>query len=195
MTSDIKDGQGTPGQARQSPGKFSQGLLNNELILASLNIKPGQTVLDAGCGNGYMSKLFARAVGPSGKVYALDPDPHFIKTLREETRGSNIETIVGDTTRPTPLQDASLDLMYLSTVFHMFSQAQIQGFVQEAERLLKPGALLAIVEIEKKETPFGPPLHLRWSPAELKEVIPLAPAGTIQAGEHFYMQLFRNRAD
>jgi hypothetical protein len=68
----------------------------------------------------------------------------------------------------------------------------MQGFIQETKRLLKPNALLAIVEIEKKETPFGPPLKMRYSPEELKKIIPMTPGNTIQVGEHFYMQLFNN---
>jgi hypothetical protein len=67
----------------------------------------------------------------------------------------------------------------------------MQGFLQEVKRLLKPGAMLAIVEIEKKKTPFGPPLELRYSPEELRETVPLVPVNTVKAGEHFYMQIFR----
>ncbi len=68
----------------------------------------------------------------------------------------------------------------------------MQGFIRETKRLLKPEALLAIVEIEKKETPFGPSMELRRSPEELKEAIPLVPVDTVQVGDHFYMQVFRN---
>lgn len=179
-------------ESHQHRGKFTEGLLNNNLLLRKLDILPGQTILDAGCGNGYMSKLFSKAVSPGGRVYALDPDPHFIDSLTAETRGTNIETMVGDITKPTPFHDASLDLIYVSTVFHGFSRQQISGFIREIQRVLKPDALLSIVEIEKKETPFGPPLHLRYSPEELQRIIPLAPAGTIQAGAYFYMQMFKN---
>ena len=45
-------------QRYQHRRKFSEGLLNGELILKTLNIQAGQTILDAGCGNGYMSKAF-----------------------------------------------------------------------------------------------------------------------------------------
>jgi ubiquinone/menaquinone biosynthesis C-methylase UbiE len=180
-------------QKHQHKGKFTEGLLNNELVLKALNISRGQTILDVGCGNGYMSKAFSNKVTQSGKVYALDPDKHFINVLKSETEGTNIETIEGDITRQTQLNESSVDLIYVSTVIHAFSEQQMQGFLQEVKRLLKPDALLAIVEIEKKETPFGPPLELRCSPEELMESIPLLPLNTIQVGEHFYMQVFQNR--
>ena len=101
-------------KGHQHRGKFTEGLLDNKRILKALDVKPGQTVLDAGCGNGYMSKLFSKAVGPSGKVYALDPDEHFIRILRNETHNSNIETIQADITRPTRLAEASIDIVYIS---------------------------------------------------------------------------------
>jgi ubiquinone/menaquinone biosynthesis C-methylase UbiE len=181
------------GNRHQHRGKFTEGLLNIEAIIKALNIKPGMIILDAGCGNGYMSKVFSETVSQSGKVYALDPDKYFIKILKKETKGTNIKTMEGDVTTPTKLKQSSLDLIYISTVIHGFSQQQMQGFLQEADRLLKPDALLAIVEIEKKETPFGPPIKLRYSPEELKKIVPMVPGNTIQVGEHFYMQIFKNR--
>jgi len=173
--------------------KFTESLLDNELILKSLNIHAGQTILDAGCGNGYMSKLFSRAVTENGKVYAIDPDEYMINILNAETQGANIQAIAADITQPTPLDPASFDLIYLSTVMHGFSQNQVQSFLREAKRLLKLGGKLAIVEIEKMETPFGPPMNIRYSPDELKQAIPWTALETVQVAEHFYMQIFRNK--
>lgn len=190
---EMERGDISEGKSHKHRGKFTEGLLDKKLILKALNIKPGQTILDAGCGNGYMSKLFSSEVTLSGKVYALDQDKYFIKILKNETQGTNIEAVVGDISRPTRLSKSSVDLIYISTVIHAFSQQQIKGFLQETKRLLKIDALLAVVEIEKKETPFGPPLELRYSPEELKEIVPLAPVNTVQVGEHFYMQIFKNK--
>ena len=64
-------------------------------------------------------------------------------------------------------------------MIHGFSKKQIQGFLCEIARLLKPDGKLAIVEIEKKEMPFGSPMELRFSPEELKEIVPLSPVNTI----------------
>ncbi len=174
-------------------GKSTEDRLDKELILNALNIQAGQTVLDAGCGNGYMSKVFSNAVTQSGKVYSLDPDKYVIDALKKEILGTNIEAMEGDITTQTPFEPASVDLIYVSAVIHGFSKEQMQNFLQEVKRLLKPTALLAIVEIEKKETPFGPPLKIRFSPDELKDIIPLAPMNTIPVGEHFYMQIFENK--
>ena len=171
-------------------GKSSEHYLNKKIILKELNILPGQIILDAGCGNGYMSKEFSRILKNTGKIYAIDPDKKAIEILKEETKGTNITTILGDITKTTELEELSLDLIYLSTVFHGFSKSQIDGFQKEVRRLLKPNGILAIVEIKKEPTPFGPPLDIRFSPQELREVITLFPKKMVEAGQYFYMQLF-----
>jgi ubiquinone/menaquinone biosynthesis C-methylase UbiE len=172
--------------------KSSESLLDKGAILSALAIEFGQTVLDAGCGNGYMSKEFSQRVGDSGRVYALDPDETGIALLREETKGTNIVALVGDITTTTQLAASAIDLIYLSTVFHVFLPEQIKGFEAEVKRLLVPRGKLAIVEIVKRATSFGPPLSMRVSPEDLKHALRLAPLGTVEVGEYFYMQLFED---
>ncbi|MGQ9689069.1 MAG: class I SAM-dependent methyltransferase [Desulfobaccales bacterium] len=173
-------------------GKSSEPVVNKEIILEALPLQAGQTILDAGCGNGYMAKIFAEKVTPGGKVYALDIDADAIEVLRNETQGSNIETMVGDLTKPIPLERSSVDLIYISTVLHGFPKNTVKNIFEEAKRILKPNGVLAVLEIEKKDTPFGPPLHIRYSPAELRELAPLTPLATIPVTEHLYLQTFKN---
>ncbi len=174
-------------------GKSSESLFNKEVILKELDMVPGQTILDAGCGNGYMSKEFSRLVKGSGKVYALDPDTSAIEILEQESKGTNIIPILGDITKTTALESSSIDLIYVSTVLHGFSRSEVGGFQEEVKRLLKPHGILAIVEIKKEPTPFGPPLDIRFSPQELKEMIPLVPLKTVEIGQFFYMQTFEKQ--
>ena len=171
-------------------GKFSEGLLNDKKILENLDICPGQKIIDAGCGNGYMAKKFSELVGKTGKIYALDPDKQSIAKLKKEVEMTNIEAFVGDITKATRLKAASIDLVYLSTVFHIFSESQIEEFLTEIKRILKPNARLAIVNIKKEDTPFGPPIEMRSSPEELRRKVPLIPKILVEVSEHFYMQVF-----
>ena len=177
-------------QEHRHKGKSSESHLNKDIILKELNICSGQTILDAGCGNGYMSKEFSKLLNNTGKVYALDPDKAALDMLKEETKGTNIETIEGDITKRTQIKGSSVDLIYLSTVFHGFSEGKIDGFQKEIKRLLKANAILSIVEIKKEKTPFGPPLNVRFSPDELKEIITLIPKSLVDVGDYFYMQTF-----
>ncbi len=175
----------------QHQGKSSEHLVEKERIVANLSIRPGQKVLDAGCGNGYMAIEFSKQVGNSGNVYALDPDASAIARLTEKTKGTVIEPFVGDVTQQTKLPPSSIDLIYLSTVLHGFTPAQIQGFVVEVKRLLKQGGTLAIVEIKKEETPFGPPQSMRFLPEELKNTLGLSSINLVDVSQHFYLQIFR----
>jgi hypothetical protein len=52
---------------------------------------------------------------------------------------------------------------------------------------------LAIVEIQKQETPFGSPLGFRFSPEQLKQAINLTPKSLVVVGQYFYMQIFENK--
>ena len=173
-------------------GRSSERHLNRDIVLKELNIRSGQTILDAGCGSGYMSKEFSKILNNTGKVFALDPDKAAIEMLKKETKGTNIEPIIGDITKETKIEDSSVDLIYLSTVFHGFSEGEIDGFQKEVKRILKPNAVLAIVEFKKVETPFGPPLEIRYSPEELKKTITLTPKFFVEVGEYFYVMAFEN---
>ena len=173
-------------------GKSSARFLDKGTILQELQLFPGEIILDAGCGNGYMSKEFARLLKNTGTIYALDPDEGAIAVLKKEMPSANIIPMVGDVTQPTTLDESSLDLIYLATVLHGFNKDQIDGFHNEVKRLLKPGGILAIVEIKKEPTPFGPPLAIRFSPQELQEIFSLVPQKTVDVGQFFYMQIFKN---
>jgi ubiquinone/menaquinone biosynthesis C-methylase UbiE len=186
----MSEFKNTQKQKHHRRGESSESLLDKNAILANLAITPGQIILDAGCGDGYMAKEFAKLTGKTSKVYALDSDTESIEILKAETEGMIIEPFVGNMTQATKLAPSSIDLIYVSTVIHGFSDSQMEGFLREAKRLLKPSGRLAIVEIKKQETPFGPPLNVRFSPEELQQVINLTPIRLIDVGQFFYMQIF-----
>lgn len=171
-------------------GRSSESILDKSIILKSLDITPGQTILDAGCGNGYMAKEFSRLVGSAGRVYAIDTYEVAIDPLKREATQSNITAILGDVTQRTAIEDSSIDLVYLSTVFHGFTAGQKTGFLEEIQRILKPGGVLAVVEIDKSDTPMGPPMELRYSPEELTASVGLEPLHFTKIGDYFYMQTF-----
>jgi ubiquinone/menaquinone biosynthesis C-methylase UbiE len=168
-------------------------MLDKPAILDALRIRPGQTILDAGCGSGHMSRTFSDALGSAGAVYAIDPDEEAIAALRSETAQNNIHAMVGDITARTPLDAACVDIVYIANVLHGFSPEQMAGFRSEVVRILKPGAKLAVVEIDKRETPSGPPMDIRFSPEDLRRAIPLTPTELVRAGEFLYMQVFEKK--
>jgi ubiquinone/menaquinone biosynthesis C-methylase UbiE len=173
-------------------GKSSERLLDKPRILNELNILPGQIIIDAGCGDGYMAKEFSRMLNGTGKMYALDTNTEAIEILKKETKENNIEPLVADITNEIPIKSTSVNLMYMSTVFHGLRKDQIPHFQKEVERLLKPKATLAILEIKKENISFGPCSDIKYSAEELKQAITLTPKATTEIGKYFYLQLFEN---
>ncbi len=179
-------------------GKSSFDLIDVNAFFAALVLKPHMTVLDLGCGQGNYTLALAAAVGPEGVIYAVDLWEEGIAKLREEAaiRGfSQIRPILADLRGPLPLEAASVDLGLLATVLHDLVEAGTAArALEEAARLLKPGATLAILEFKKVEGPPGPPRHIRLAPEEVESLV--EPHGfrrqrLTETGPYTYLVLFR----
>lgn len=121
------------------------------LAVRLLRIGPGQTVADIGAGTGYYTELLARAVGPSGRVYATDIQPEMIRLLEQRTRKkrlANVQAVLSTETDPR-LPPASLDLALLVDVYHEF--AHPQQMLRRLRESLKPGGRLVLIEFRKED--------------------------------------------
>jgi ubiquinone/menaquinone biosynthesis C-methylase UbiE len=171
--------------------RFSEGRLDDALILRTLGIGPGLTVVDGGCGNGYMAMLFRDAVGTAGTVYAVDVNEQYIGELRAENQSGNLIPLVADMVEGTTLPDGCADVVYMSTVLHLFSPEQLGRLASEVRRLLVPGGLFGVVEFDKRADWFGPPLSHRHTPEELRAALPFTPVTMAYVADYFYLQVFR----
>ena len=63
------------------------------LLLDALQIQPGQTICDLGCGNGFYTLELARRVGPEGTVYAVDIQPQMLRLLVTRARQEKLFNI------------------------------------------------------------------------------------------------------
>jgi ubiquinone/menaquinone biosynthesis C-methylase UbiE len=112
--------------------------------LNAAGIRPGQKVLEVGCGPGFFTIPAAKMVGPKGSVCALDMSPSAIERVQqkiEEAGATNIETLLSDAAR-TSLPDESFDLVFLFGLDH--AKGNMRGIMTEMHRLLKPGGILSI---------------------------------------------------
>src|SRR3954447_5970259 len=67
-------------------------------LLAALKVKPGDTVCDMGCGNGFYTLKLAKLVGKDGRVIAVDIQPEMLellKTAAKTEKLTNIEPVLG----------------------------------------------------------------------------------------------------
>jgi ubiquinone/menaquinone biosynthesis C-methylase UbiE len=170
--------------------KFSEGLFDPQNVADKLNIQKGYHILDAGCGTGYMTKVFAQKCGIEGIVWAVDNDFSFShhKIRLEQTPG--VTALAADITRPLPIPTSTVDVVFLCGVFHIFSSNQKNNFIAETQRILRENGVLALVCLSKKERYFGPPPDQLSSPDELKDEIPMLPGMYFEIEEHMFMQLF-----
>ena len=122
-----------------------------EAMLAALDVQPGSTVADFGCGNGYYTLPLARAVGPEGRVYGVDIQPEMLAMLGErasEAGISNIEPQLGSAL-DAPLPPGSCDLVLLADVYHEFSHPV--PMLAVLHRALKPGGRVALLEFRAED--------------------------------------------
>ena len=178
-------------------GRSSFALVDKDKVFGELQLEGGISFLDLGCGRGEYALIASEIVGNEGVVYGIDLWEEGINFLQEEAsaRGSkNIKAMVADAGKKIPLEDTSIDVCFMATVFHDLVLANTaEGALKEVFRVLKEGGVLAILEFKKIDGPPGPPLSSRLAPEEVEErVIPYGfeIVGLKEMGPYNYLQSF-----
>lgn len=149
-----------------------------EQVVELLAIEPGMTVVDLGAGTGYFLPHLARAVGPEGRVIALDVEPNMVRHMEERIARegiANVEARVAATDDPG-LDPGSVDRVLVVDTWH-----HIEGRERYAARLrdaLREGGTVTVVDFTR-ESPQGPPPAMRLSAEAVVEELRaggLAPA-------------------
>jgi ubiquinone/menaquinone biosynthesis C-methylase UbiE len=110
-------------------------------LVADLAIKPGERVLDVGCGTGLLAEHIADLVGPDGRVLGVDPLPLRIGLALAKAR-SNLTFQVGDAYDLGDLPSSSCDVVVLNAVFHWLPEKT--GPLLAFARLLRRGGRIGI---------------------------------------------------
>lgn len=131
---------------------------NPEEMLEQLDVKPGMTVCDMGCGDGYYTIELAKRVGPTGKVIAVDIQPEMLQELsRRCERGNlkNVDMVLGLPHDPK-LPVGQVDLILMVDVYHEFSNPV--EMLNAMRKSLKPNGRIALVEFrgEDPQVPIKP---------------------------------------
>lgn len=119
-------------------------------ILGSLQIREGDAIADIGSGGGYFTLEFARMVGRTGRVYAVDNQSRNLDFIRCRSEREGLDNIVfvlatGDEVN---LPEAGLDLIFARNVFHHLPTPA--KYFQSLKRFLKPSGKVALIEHKPK---------------------------------------------
>ncbi|MFF1381269.1 class I SAM-dependent methyltransferase [Streptomyces sp. NPDC058308] len=106
-----------------------------------LSLRPGSSVLDAGCGTGRALPALRNAVGPSGVVLGADLTPAMLEAATRAGRHHDGQLLRADVAR-LPLRAQSLDAVFgAGLIAHLADPAEN---LRELRRVVRPGGLLAL---------------------------------------------------
>lgn len=114
------------------------------IALEQLDIRPGHTVVDLGCGPGADLGGFAAATGPAGRVVGIDSDAAALTEARSDIgAGIPIELVRGDI-HSLGLPDATADRAHTDRVLqHVADPARV---LAEMHRILRPDGIVVLAE-------------------------------------------------
>lgn len=119
--------------------------------IATLNLQPGDTVVDLGCGTGLNLPLFQKAIGPTGKIIAVDLTDAMLEQARQRVkthRWANVELVQSD----------AVALNFPDEVDGVFSSyalslaTGLDQIIQRSSGALKPGKRCVILDLKVPES-------------------------------------------
>lgn len=129
-------------------------------IMKALAFKIGERVADIGAGTGYFTFQVAKAVGPTGQVFALDIAPEMLEylELRVKAQKATNVTLRKVTSDDPQLPPGSVDTILLIDTIHYVKDRT--AYAKKLLPGLAPGGRVVIIDYIPKpmsERPWGPP--------------------------------------
>src|ERR1700742_2912436 len=166
-------------------------------VLAFAGVKEGMKVLDMEANAGYATELFARAVGPTGTVYAQDPAAIIERFVKDKfdnrAKGAamkNVVHVIRDFEDPIPPDASNLDMITFFYAYHDVTYMSVDRTKMNAKMFaaLKPGGILVIADHSAKAgagTSVAKTLH-RIEEATLRQEIEAAGFKLVAEGDFLH---------
>jgi SAM-dependent methyltransferase len=118
--------------------------------LADLVDWAGRDVVDVGCGDGFHLPRFART---ARRVVGVEPYRPLVRRARARVAGLPTVEVRAGSAQRLPLPDASVDVVHARTAY--FFGPGCEPGLDEADRVLRPGGSLVIVDLDPRHRPYG----------------------------------------
>ena len=154
-------------------------------VVRALELPPGAVVGEVGAGPGYFTLRLARAVGPSGKVIAVEVVPEILAVLEQRLAAAgvgNVAPLLSPAEDPR-LPPGACDLVLVVNTFHHFPEEV--AYLRKLAAALRPGGRLVNVDFHKRELPVGPPPEMKVTREEF--LASAAAAGLDLVEEHGFL--------
>ena len=112
-------------------------MMDPDVILPKIGLRPGMTLVDVGCGQGFFALPAARIAGPNGQVYGIDIDTEALDLLghRASEAGMNIRILQGEAEKTIACEGCA-DIVFFGISLHDFEEPE--KVLDNAWRMLKP---------------------------------------------------------
>jgi ubiquinone/menaquinone biosynthesis C-methylase UbiE len=124
-------------------------------VVAAMKLQPGQIVADIGAGPGLFEGALAKAVGPRGRVYAVEIDEGFFPEIRKRAAAAqvtNVETVLGKFADPMlPAKNVNVAL-FNDVIHHVEKRAD---YLKTLAGYLAPSGRIAVVDYEPGTGPHS----------------------------------------
>lgn len=138
------------------PDREAMHTLRLDEIARHMNLRAGSGVADVGCGSGEVAMLLSRAVGPTGRVWAVDIDKKQVAAARRTMRrfGAKNVTVLHSAPADPRLPEGQFDAILLLDVYHEIDQ--IAPMLAGMRSALKPDGRLVIIDPLPRKTGTRP---------------------------------------
>lgn len=136
------------------PKTLSEAFTGVSASLVTLcEAKPGETIVELGCGGGLDTALLAEKVGPTGHVIGVDCAGPMLDRARANLQllGYNNVTFFHASAETLPLPDHSVDCVVSNGIFNL--SVEKDAIFAEIRRVLKPGGRAINAEIVLRTEP------------------------------------------
>jgi arsenite methyltransferase len=174
----------TPAFAAEDRDQWQQP----DRVIQDMGLKVGAHVADVGCGSGYFTFRLAQAVGPRGKVFAVDVSEKALVPVRQRIEREHLANIdvVLSTAKDTKLAAESVDAALLCNMLHDVAAADRLPLLQSTAKAIKPGGMLFLIDFARDR---GVKVHTDQQLMSREDQLKLpAEAGLVLDAEFHYLK-------